>query len=153
MTTTSDQRASRPESAFESSRWRWFAAWAAVGVLLPMTLLGAFTIGVFMLPLAVLGSLALARRPAARRAVVGLVTGFGLPLLWVAYLNRSGPGFVCTSTATSQSCDQQWAPWPWLAVGLVAVAAGVLAFARAQARHRRALVTPPQTSGSGHAGS
>ena len=121
--------------------------------MVPLTLLGAFTIGIFMPPLAVLGSLALARRPAARRAVVGLLTGFGLPLLWVAYLNRSGPGLVCTSTATSQACDQQWAPWPWLAVGLVAAAAGVLAFARAQARHRRALVTPPHASVCGRAGS
>ena len=78
-----------------------------------------------------------------RPGVVGLVTGFGVPLLWVGYLNRSGPGQVCTTTATSQSCEQQWSPWPWLAVGLLAATAGVIAFGRQRARHRQRLVTPP----------
>ncbi len=143
MTATPAPLQPDPAAAFAPPRWRWFLAWAAVGVLLPLTLLGAFTIGVFMIPLAGLGALALARRPAARQGVVGLVSGCGLPLLWVAYLNRSGPGQVCTTTATSQTCTQQWSPWPWLAVGLLVAATGVAGFGRQRARHRQRLTTPP----------
>jgi hypothetical protein len=59
-----------------------------------------------------------------------------MPLL-VAYLNRGGPGNVCTTTATSQSCTTEWSPWPWLAAGLLLVAAGAVTFAWLRARLRR----------------
>ena len=146
VTTTPASELAGPNDGFASPPWRWFVAWAAVGVLVPLTVLGAFTIGPFMLPLAVVGIVVLVRRPRAHAGAVGLLTGVGLPLLWVAYLNRSGPGLVCTSTATSQSCEQQWSPWPWLAVGLITTVGGALAFEGVRVRHRRALVTPPQLS-------
>jgi hypothetical protein len=125
----------------EPARWLWFAAWAGVGLLFPLTLLGAFTIGLYMLPLAAAGTILLGRSSRARVGVVGLVSGFGLPLLWVAYLNRSGPGLVCVMTATSSSCQTEWSPWPWLVLGLVPTAAGVVLFRRQRARQRTAL--PP----------
>jgi hypothetical protein len=130
MTATPQIRYDSTYAPLEPPQWRWFWAWAGVGLLVPMTLLGAFTIGLYMVPLAVIGTLLLVRRPAARRGFVGLVAGFGAPFLVVALLNRDGPGTICTSTATSQSCLQEWSPWPWVAVGLLFLAAGVWLFSR-----------------------
>ena len=144
MTATPDTRYDLKQIPYETPKWRWFAAWAGVGVLIPMTILGAFTIGLFMIPLAVVGTLLLASREAARRSVVGLLAGFGAPFLALAFLNHAGPGNVCTTTIDTQSCTQEWSPWPWLAVGLLMVAVSVALFARQREQHRRRLSTPPQ---------
>jgi hypothetical protein len=147
MTASPQTRYDSSGTTFEAPRWRWFWAWAAVGFLIPMTLLGAFTIGLFMIPLFVIGTLVLASRPGARRSVTGLVTGFGTPFLMVAALNHNGPGNVCTTNATSQACLQEWNRWPWLAVGLLFVAGGVVLFTRQREQHRRQLSKPPQPLG------
>jgi hypothetical protein len=81
--------------------WRWFAAWLVL----------------------------LARRGAARRAIPGLLAGFGVAPLLIAYLNRDGPGNVCNATAGGSSCTEEWSPWPWLIIGCVLLAAGFGAFA------------------------
>jgi len=60
----------------------------------------------------------------------GLLVGAALPVLYVAWLNRNGPGDVCTSTATSQSCGEESSPWPLLAAALVLVVGGAVVFAR-----------------------
>jgi hypothetical protein len=54
--------------------------------------------------------------------------------VYIAYLNRHGPGEVCRTNAAQHECTTQWSPWPWLLVGLVLVAAGVLLFRRAGGR-------------------
>jgi hypothetical protein len=56
----------------------------------------------------------IARSPTARRSMFGLVTGVGLPLLVVAYVQRDGPGTTCWHTATTAGCDQDLNPIPWL---------------------------------------
>ena len=53
----------------------------------------------------------------------GLVTGVGLPLLVVAYVQRDGPGTTCWHTATTAGCDQHLNPIPWL-VPRVAMSGG-----------------------------
>ena len=50
-----------------------------------------------------------------------------VPVMRLEFLNRSGPGMICTTTPTSASCEEQWSPWPWLAICillLVGVACG-----------------------------
>jgi hypothetical protein len=101
----------------------WFWAWAAVGAL------GVLSLDVGPLaaaPALVLGA-AIARNETARRSAFGLVSGAGLSLLLVAYVQREGPGTICYRTATARGCDQRLSPLPWLVVGVVLVLAGLLA--------------------------
>jgi ABC-type thiamin/hydroxymethylpyrimidine transport system permease subunit len=106
----------------------WFVAWAAVGAGYAFGVLGALSIGVFVLAIAAVATVLLARHPQARTGLIGLVSGLGLPLLFVAFLNRAGPGTVCTTTATSQSCSEEWSPWPWLLIGVALVVVGCVWF-------------------------
>jgi hypothetical protein len=112
--------------------YRSFVAWTAVGAGACLALLTVLTIGPFVL-VAVVAALALLipRRGRVEQGVTGLLSGAGLLLLYIAYLNRDGPGQVCRSSATEQTCTSEWSPWPWLVVGLVLVADGVLLFRRA----------------------
>jgi len=104
----------------------WFVAWILVGAALAFGVLGIATVGVFVLPVALIAGVALALRPAARRRAAGVVAGAGLPLLYVAYLNRSGPGTVCTTHAGGQACVDESNPWVWLAAALAVIAAGTV---------------------------
>ena len=104
--------------------WRWFIAWLLVGTTYIVSVLGALSIGPFVLLPAILATCLLARRAAARSAILGLIAGFGVAPLLVAYLNRDGPGTICTVTAGGSSCTEEWSPWPWLVVGCLLLAAG-----------------------------
>lgn len=110
-------------------RWEWFVAGLVAGAALAVGLLGALTIGIFVLPLAVALTVFLAiRHP---EALIGAISGLGLPLLYVAYLNRDGPGTVCVTSAGGTSCTDEWAPLPWALAGLALVAVGTVVFATA----------------------
>jgi len=115
----------------------WFIAWAAVGAGFVFGVLAILSIGVFVLAIDVVAAVLLARRPEARAGLTGLVSGLGLPLLYVAFLNRAGPGTVCTTTATSQSCADAWSPWAWLFIGVALVVIGCVSFG---VRSRRQIV-------------
>jgi hypothetical protein len=103
-----------------------FAAWTIVGAGAVLGLLTILTIGIFVLPATTLLAVLLAWRGQTTQAVPGVVTGLGLIPVYVAYLNRGGPGTVCTTTALSQSCAQEMNPWPWLAAGLCLAGAGAV---------------------------
>lgn len=121
-----------------------FAGWTVAGVGICLGLLTGFTIGIFVLAAAALLVGALRPRPGDRNgSAVGLVSGTGLVPLYVAYLNRAGPGEVCTRTLTEQRCDEMWSPWPWLATGLVLVALGVALFTRQHRTPARRQPRPP----------
>jgi hypothetical protein len=87
--------------------WLWALAGAVlvVGLDIPPVLLVAGYIG-----------LAAGWYDRRREAVAGIATGAGLPLLFVAYLNRHEP----------------FDPWPWFAIGLCLVAAGLAWAARSR---------------------
>jgi hypothetical protein len=114
--------------------WEWFGAWLLVGAAYALGLVGILTIGIFVLPVAIIGTVLLLRQPASPRGVTGLISGLGLPLLYVAFLNRGygGPACHTSGSATAHTfgyqCTQALDPWPWLAAGLVLIAAGVVAF-------------------------
>ena len=119
--------------------WLWFVAWLLVGGGFMLGMLTSLTIGVFVLPAGVIAAIALARIHRPRGELLGLISGLGVPVLYVGYLNRGGPGDVCTTARDgSQSCTEQLSPWPWLAVGALLVVVGVVLFARhrATSRHR-----------------
>jgi hypothetical protein len=108
----------------------WFWAWAAVGALAVLSLF----LGVLTAPAAlVLGALVATRGDQQHGSAFGLLTGAGLPLPWVAYVQRQGPGTTCWHTASSAGCDQHLNPLPWLIAGITLVLIGLTA----QIRHNR----------------
>jgi hypothetical protein len=124
-----------------------FVAWAAVGAGVVLALLTALTIGVFVLVASIVALALLLRRPGALRGLPGVLAGVGAVALYVAAINRAGPGDVCHQTATEQSCTSEWSPWPWLVVGLALVAAGALLFGRRGRQPDRDPVTPEPDGG------
>lgn len=102
----------------------WFFAWAAVGAGYAFGVLAILSIGIFVLAITVVVTVFLAREPRARSGLTGFISGLGLPLLYVAFLNRGGPGTVCAG----QSCTEEWSPWPWLLIGSLLVVVGAALF-------------------------
>lgn len=109
--------------------WAWFIAWIVVGVGFMLAVLGALTIGVFVLPVA--GGLAVlvATRRGSIVGIPGLISGASLPLFYVAFLNRDGPGDICRSFADGGSaCTEEWSPLPWLFAGALFLLGGIAVF-------------------------
>jgi hypothetical protein len=135
---SSEPSASQPTRsppALTGLRWVWFAAWLMIGAGYALSLLGAASIGLFVLPLTVLATILLARRQHAGSGLPGLISGVGIPLLYVPYLNRAGPGTICTTiTGGGQDCTDEWSPWPSLAAAVILLALGRAAFVARQ-RH------------------
>ena len=104
----------------------WFWAWAVVGVGFG---LGISVIGVFTVPLATLAVVFVTRRRPIRGAF-GVATGVGSVLLFIAYLHRDGPGETCWQTATGGGCSGHLNPLPFLVLGVVLFAAGIVGHAR-----------------------
>ena len=114
-----------------------YLAWMAVGAGFSFGVLAILSIGVFVLAATVIATFFLARRPDAGAGVAGLVSGLGLPLLYVAFLNRSGPGVICNATPTGTSCADRWSPWPWVLIGSALVVIGLAWFIAASSRRAR----------------
>jgi 4-amino-4-deoxy-L-arabinose transferase-like glycosyltransferase len=110
-----------------AGRWSWFFAWALLGAA---AALGTVSLGpLLFVPTALLGVF-LWRWPRLRRSAFGLLSGTGTLLLYVAWVQRDGPGTTCWHTATASGCDQHLNPLPWLIVGVALVVAGVVAHMR-----------------------
>ncbi|MFI9569176.1 hypothetical protein [Streptomyces rishiriensis] len=125
-----------PEPKGHAVAWGWFLGWLAVGACAGAGLAALLSVGVVLLLLAaVAAGLLLWRSP--RNAIVGLLAGLSVPLFYIAYLNRSGPGNVCRTVADGQTCTDEYAPVPFLAGGVVLFCAGFLIFLVLQ--HRRGI--------------
>jgi hypothetical protein len=122
--------------------------WAAVGALLAFGVAGLATIGLFLLAgAALLAALALLLPPVRRPRLPGLLVGVSTAPLFIAWLNRGGPGEVCTTTAESVSCADQWSPWPFLAVGVAVLASGVALLVRLERAPGPVSRAPAATAG------
>ncbi|RKS80256.1 hypothetical protein CLV35_0681 [Motilibacter peucedani] len=101
--------------------------WALAGVCSSATLLAAFTAwSLAGVAGAVLLGWVAVRHHGSGRAALGLLLGLAACLLLVAWLNRNGPGTVCsTDAAGSTTCTDEWSPWPWLAAALLLAALAV----------------------------
>jgi len=107
-----------------------FLAWTAVGAGACFALLSLLSIGVYVaLPVLAATVLLLRWQRGGDAAMFGAISGAAVVLLYIAYLNRGGPGEVCVTTASSQTCTTEWSPWPWFGAGIALFAAGVAAFA------------------------
>lgn len=107
------------------SQFPWFLAWAAVGVGVGLVI---SALGIFTVPLALLVVVLLIVRHHADRSSFGILVGTGLLSLYVAYVQRKGPGTVYWHTATASGAAQYLDPRPWLVAGVLLVAVGILAF-------------------------
>jgi len=105
------------------TQWRWFAAWSLTGAALTFSFLAGLSIGLFVLPLAAVLLLWVARRAPRLPDALGFVAGIGAPLVLIAFINRTGNGVD---------------PMPWLVAGLslsgVALVAYVVICHRAAGR-------------------
>ena len=95
-------------------------------------MLGALSIGIFVLPCALIATFYLARRTPSARYTTGVLSGIGLPLLFVAFTNRNGPGLICAG----DTCGQQLSPWPWLLAGVLFVLLGPATYVLSAGRRR-----------------
>lgn len=107
--------------------WAGFFAWAVFGA---GTALGTVSFPTLALLLIIIGVSIAAFRPAFQRSWIGALTGAGALYLYVAYVQRHGPGTVCWHTATASGCDQYTNPWPWLVVGAALIVIGLVVQAR-----------------------
>ena len=99
----------------QASGWDWFGAWAFVGALCSFTLLALASIGLFLLPFALLALFLVGRRGVRGPELLGLITGVGAIVILIGTLNTGDHGGLD--------------PRPWLIVGAALVAAGVVAYA------------------------
>jgi hypothetical protein len=127
-----------PERSRRAARsWAWFVAWLVVGTSYALVFLGAFTIGIFILPVSVALTIFTATRRDSGVGLPGLIAAGSIPLLYVAYINRSGPGQACHSISGGEQCTQLMTPWPWLFVGAVLAISGIAVFLGAQSKRGR----------------
>lgn len=117
---------------------RWFVAWAAIGCGLG---LAAVSFGpLLFIPVLVVAVVLAARQGGLHRLTrssCGVFSGLGVVSLFVAYVQRKGPGTVYWHTATASGSDTYLDPRPWLAAGVALVVAGILAFVLVGRRARR----------------
>lgn len=106
----------------------WFAVWLAVGVALAFSAVAVLSFGLFVFPFAATAAVLLIVRHHFDRSAWGLPCGMGLLSLYVAYVQRKGPGAVSWHTATAGGTDTYMDPRPWLVAGLLLIVVGVVAF-------------------------
>ncbi|MEU0785047.1 hypothetical protein ABZ341_26135 [Streptomyces sp. NPDC006173] len=115
--------------------WLLFTGWALTGAGYLLALLSILSIGIFILPIPLIGTAVLATRHDAQRGLPGLVSSASLPLFLLTYLNRHGPGTYCSTSAYGGSCTEGLLdPRILLAVGALVLAGGVTLFLRMQRR-------------------
>jgi hypothetical protein len=113
-----------------SGHWPAFVIWALLGVVFGLSFLVFPAAGLLLV---LIGGAMAATRPALRGSWFGAFAGIGAMLLYVAFVQRRGPGTVCWQTATAAGCDEYMNPWPWFGTGAAFVVASVAAQVR-QAR-------------------
>ena len=115
------------DSESRGTGWGWFLAWFAVGACVAAGLAAILSVGlVFLVLAAAAAGLLLWKGP--RNAVVGGLAGLALPLFYIAYLNRGGPGNVCRSSSGGQTCTDEYTPIPFLVGGVLVFVAGFVIF-------------------------
>jgi hypothetical protein len=119
----------------------WFGAWTVTGAALTFCFLTGFSIGLLLLPLALVLLAFVVRRSPQLPEAAGLVAGIGVTLLAVAFINRDYE--PCPSHGVlrlepgqeSVSCGG-FDPHPWLNSGFAITAVGAFTYL-AVARVRR----------------
>jgi hypothetical protein len=117
----------------------WFAAWMLVGASLTLSFLTGFSIGLLLLPFALCLLVLVTRLSPQLPEASGFVSGIGLTLVVVAFLNRDYepcPANGRLDLAPGQhsvSCGG-FDPHPWLYAGIAFTATGLLLYAASRRR-------------------
>jgi hypothetical protein len=119
----------------------WFGAWAMTGTALTFSFLAGFSIGLFLLPLALVLLAFVVRASPQLPEAVGFVAGIGVTLLAVAFINRDyepcpANGVLRLAPGQQSVSCGGFDPHPWLYAGLAVTAIGTLTYLAA-ARVRR----------------
>jgi hypothetical protein len=112
-----------------SRAWLSFVAWSVIGALLVLGFVSILSIGVILLAVAV-GATALLLRLGSNSTIgmTGLISGAALPVAYIGWANREGPGNICHAIPGGMRCDQEWNPTPFWVVAAVLFAAGIALF-------------------------
>ena len=102
--------------------WAGFVLWAIIGGLFGFATISFIVVA--FLPAIALLIVAITRKNLIPSGW-GVLAGIGAVSLFVAYVQRKGPGTVCWQAGTASGCDEYLNPWPWLIVGLAMVAVAV----------------------------
>jgi len=121
--THSTSTSQEPPSDADLAGWGWFVGWVVAGVF---GAIGLISLGWLALGPAFVISGAFMASRSARRSAWGLLGGAGLVFLFVAYVQREGPGTTCWHTATGNGCDQHLDPRPWLVAGVSLLIGGLV---------------------------
>jgi hypothetical protein len=100
----------------------WFVAWMVVGAV---GVLGTISLP-FLFPVVIVLGVALGLWSRSRPHWWGLISGAGVLLLYVAYVQRHGPGEYCQAIPGGTQCDDYLDPRPWLVLGLLLLLGGVV---------------------------
>src|SRR5262245_61055539 len=110
--------------------WKWFGAWAVLGLLATFSIVGLLSYGLLAVPLAVVVAVFLIPRSRIWPEIAGLAVGVGAIALLLAWIHRDyqgGCSGIVLGSEGQTSCGGV-PPMPALAIGLVLVAGGVLAY-------------------------
>src|SRR5689334_3008526 len=103
-----------------------YVLWLLVGALGGLGVLSLLTIGpILLLAAGALTVLCVVLR-LLNRSVTALPAGLAVPVLYLAWLNRRGPGDVCDANG----CTGEWSPWPFVAVAVVLLGVAVVLWAK-----------------------
>lgn len=103
-----------------------YALWLLVGALGGLGVLSLLTIGPILLLAAGAVTVLCTVLRLLNRSVTALPAGLAVPVLYLAWLNRGGPGDVCDPNG----CTGEWSPWPFVAVGVILVGASVFLWSK-----------------------
>ncbi len=118
-----DEPGARRSPRIEAWKYGW---WVLAGTFVGIGIAGALTVGVLCIGAgAVLVIGGVATSALRNGSAWGMAVGLAVAPLYVAWLNRDGPGRVCSSGAGGTSCVEQWTPWPFVSVAVVLALGGV----------------------------
>lgn len=113
---------------------RAFLGWCVAGAGLCLGVVSILTIGPFVLLAALVLCASLLWRQGFGSSLTGLVSGAAVPLLYVAWLNRGGPGESCHGDDRALTCTDEWSPWPFVVVAAALFVSGIALFVRLRRR-------------------
>ena len=109
------------------SRGSSFLVWFLIGAAGCFGVLSLLTVGGLVLPVTLLAAAFVAWRLGVSAQAWGALSGAGVVVAYVAWLNRHGPGTYCEPIGDGGTrCLQEWSPWPFLAVAVALVVVGVV---------------------------
>ncbi|GAB7006051.1 hypothetical protein JCM18899A_35240 [Nocardioides sp. AN3] len=96
--------------------------WLVVGTLAGFGVLALLTIGPLLLLAAGLVGVGCLLLRLVNRSMAAIPIGLAIAILYLALINKDGPGTVCDGHG---SCTEEWSPWPFIAAAALLVVAAV----------------------------